>query len=195
MCSSDLTTLTMTAALGVNDDEIGAVVLKALETPYVGGVSIQPVFGSGRGNPINAQDRLTHTGVLKRLGEQTDGVVTWSDLTALPCSHPHCASVGYMLRTDKGEWKSLNEMIGHDRLKEHLGLISNRIADRDIPKDLQAAVQASLLGLLSEQSSLSSPAIGQLWKDVCEACDLGIATLLKIAASAGLSHKIGRAHV
>ncbi|MEN9710899.1 MAG: Antilisterial bacteriocin subtilosin biosynthesis protein AlbA [Actinomycetota bacterium] len=183
------TTLTMTAALGVNDDEIGAVVLKALETPYVGGVSIQPVFGSGRGNPINAQDRLTHTGALKRLGEQTNNVVQWTDLTALPCSHPHCASVGYMLRTDKGEWKSLNEMIGAERLKEHLGLISNRIADRDIPKDLQAAVQASLLGLLSEQSSLSSPAIGQLWKDVCEACDLGIATLLKIAASAGLSHK------
>ena len=37
------TTLTMTAALGVNDDEIGAVVLKALETPYVGGVSIQQI--------------------------------------------------------------------------------------------------------------------------------------------------------
>ena len=42
------TTLTMTAALDVNDDEIGAVVKRALDTPYVGGVTIQPVFGSGR---------------------------------------------------------------------------------------------------------------------------------------------------
>ena len=42
------TTLTMTVALGVNDDEIGAVVKRALDTPYVGGVSIQPQFGSGR---------------------------------------------------------------------------------------------------------------------------------------------------
>ena len=42
------TTLTMTAALGVNDDEIGAVIKRGLDTPYVGGVTIQPVFGSGR---------------------------------------------------------------------------------------------------------------------------------------------------
>ena len=41
------TTLTMTAALGVNDDEIGDVVKRALDTPYVGGVTIQPVFGIG----------------------------------------------------------------------------------------------------------------------------------------------------
>jgi hypothetical protein len=42
------TTLTMTASLGVNDDEIGDVVMHALDTPFVGGVSIQPTFGSGR---------------------------------------------------------------------------------------------------------------------------------------------------
>ena len=42
------TTLTMTAALGVNDGEIGAVIRRAMATPYVGGVTIQPVFGSGR---------------------------------------------------------------------------------------------------------------------------------------------------
>ncbi len=42
------TTLTMTAALGVNDDEIGDVIRRALDTPYVGGVTIQPQFGSGQ---------------------------------------------------------------------------------------------------------------------------------------------------
>ena len=62
------TTLTMTASLGANDDEIGAVVRYGLETPYVGGISIQPQFGSGRATPIDPADRLTHTGVLARLG-------------------------------------------------------------------------------------------------------------------------------
>ena len=180
------TTLTMTAALGVNDDEIGDVVMMALNTPYVGGVSIQPVFGSGRSHPINPHDRLTNTGTLARLGPQTQGLVNWQDLTALPCSHPHCASVGYLLRNDSGEWKSLAKIIGHDRLKEHLGLISNRIADRDLPKDLRLAVQESLMGLLSEQSSLSHPEVMSLWKDVCEACDLGIGSLLRATASLGL---------
>ena len=101
------TTLVMTAALGVNDNEIGDVVKLALDTPYVGGVCIQPQFGSGRSGFIDPLDRLTHTGVLKRLGPQTDDLITWRDLTALPCSHPHCCSVGYLLRDDIGHWRSL----------------------------------------------------------------------------------------
>lgn len=174
------TTLTMTCSLGVNDGEIGAVVLHALETPFIGGVSIQPQFGSGRSGPINPLDRLTHTGVLDRLGPQTGGVVSWRSLTALPCSHPHCASVGYMIRDDAGDWRSLVEIIGVDRLKEHLDLVSNRIIDTDISDELHEAVKASLLGLLSDQTSLSHPSIGELIRDVCETCDLGIASLLRI---------------
>jgi len=182
------TTLTMTCALGVNDDEIGAVVKRAIDTPYVGGVSIQPQFGSGRSAAIDPLDRLTHTGVLARLGPQTGGQVTWRDLTALPCSHPHCCSVGYLLRDDSGQWQSLTTLIGHDRLKEFLALspdlIANRIADTDLPVAMRAAVKDSLLGLLSEQSSLSHPRVGDLWKDICENCDLGISTLLTLASSA-----------
>jgi 7,8-dihydro-6-hydroxymethylpterin dimethyltransferase len=177
------TTLTMTAALGVNDGEIGDVVRLALATPYVGGVSIQPVFGSGRATPIDALDRLTHTGVLARLGPQTGGEVTWRDLTALPCSHPHCCSVGYLLRDDAGRWRSLVALIGPERLEENLGLVANRIADDQVPRELRAAVKESLLGLLSESSSLTHPSIGELWRDVCENCDLGIGTLTRLVAA------------
>jgi uncharacterized radical SAM superfamily Fe-S cluster-containing enzyme len=180
------TTLTMTASLGVNDDEIGDVVRLGLETPYVGGVSIQPQFGSGRSTAIDPVDRLTHTGVLARLGPQTDGLVTWRDLTALPCSHPHCCSVGYMLKTDAGEWRSLVAIAGHERLKEHLGLVSNRIADREIPAQLRDLVRQSVLGLLSEQSSLTHPTITDLFRNICENCDLGLATVLRAAGDAAL---------
>ena len=117
-------TLTMAASLDVNDDEIGAVVLRALQTPYVGGVSIQPRFGSGRSIGINPMDRLTHTGVLARLGPQTGGLVQWRDLTALPCSHPHCCSVGYLIRTDNGQWRSLTSIIGHEQLRTSRGSVS-----------------------------------------------------------------------
>ncbi|GGP02608.1 radical SAM protein [Nonomuraea glycinis] len=178
------TTLVMTAALGVNDGEIGDVVRLALDTPFIGGVSLQPQFGSGRSGAIDAMDRLTHTGVLKRLGPQTNGLVTWRDLTALPCSHPHCCSVGYLIRDDAEQWRSLVALIGHDRLKENLGLVSNRIADTEIPRELRLAVQESLLGLLSEQSSLSHPQVGDLWRNICENCDLGVSTLLTLASSA-----------
>jgi uncharacterized radical SAM superfamily Fe-S cluster-containing enzyme len=177
------TTLTMTVSLGVNDGEIGDVITTALRTPYVGGVSIQPQFASGRSGVIDPLDRLTHTGVLSRLEPQTGGLVTWRDLTALPCSHPHCCSVGYLLRDDAGEWRSLVALVGAERLKENLGLVANRIADDEVPKALREAVRTSLLGLLSEQSSLSHPDIGNLWRDICEHCDLGLSSLLKLAAS------------
>ena len=181
------TTLTLTAALGVNDDQIGPVIQLALQTPFVGGVTIQPVFGSGRSAGIDPVDRLTHTGVLARLGEQTDGQITWRDLTALPCSHPHCASVGYFLRDDSGQWRSLVSLIGPDRLKDYLDLapdeFANRFADQDIPARLRASVKDSLLGLLSEQSSVSHPDIGRIWQDICTTCDIGIGTLTTLAAS------------
>jgi len=177
------TTLVMTAALGVNDGEIGDVVKLALETSYVSGVSLQPQFGSGRSGAIDPMDRLTHTGVLKRLGPQTDGLVSWRDLTALPCSHPHCCSVGYMIRDDSDQWRSLTALMGHDRLKDNLGLVSNRIADTEVPREMRLAVRESLLGLLSEQSSLSHPQMGEVWRSICESCDLGVSTLLTLAAS------------
>lgn len=181
------TTLTMTATLHVNDDQFGVVLDRALNTPYVGGVTIQPVFGSGRAIDVDPHDRLTHTGVLARLESQTAGLVNWRDLTALPCSHPHCCSVGYLLRDDSGTWRSLTALIGHDRLKEWLGLepelLANRIADDSIPERLRLVVKESLLGLLSEQSSLSHPGIGQIWRDICATCDLGIGTLTTLAAA------------
>lgn len=188
------TTLVMTAALGVNDDEIGAMVQLALDTPFVGGVTIQPQFGSGRSSDIDPAHRLTHTGVLKRLGPQTGGAVTWRDLTALPCSHPHCCSVGYVIRDDNDRWRSLVSLIGPDDLKDKLGLVANRIADAEIPRQLRLAVQESLLGLLSEQSSLSHPQIGDIWQIICQSCDLGMSTLLTLASSAlpGRRRKIRR---
>lgn len=188
------TTLVMTCALGVNDDEIGDMVRLALDTPYVGGLTIQPQFGSGRSGAIDPMNRLTHTGVLKRLGPQTDGAVTWRDLTALPCSHPHCCSVGYLVRDDSDQWRSLVSLIGTESLKDKLGLVSNRIADTELPRELRLAVQESLLGLLSEQSSLSHPQIGDVWRAICDSCDLGMGTLLTLASSAlpGRRRKIRR---
>ena len=113
--------------------------------------------------------------------------MTWRDLTALPCSHPHCCSVGYLLRDDSGSWRSLVSLIGHERLKQWLDLepdvLANRIADDAIPDQLRAVVKGSLLDLLSEQSSLSHPSMTSIWGDICTSCDLGIGTLATLAAS------------
>lgn len=176
------TTLTMTATAGVNDDEIGDVIGVALANDFVGGVSIQPQFGSGRGDGIDPVDRLTHTGVLNRLSEQTSGRVTWRDLTALPCSHPHCASVGYLLKTDDRNWRSLVSLIGEDELAQHLELVSNKVTSPELAKQTKTLVKQALLGLLSDQTSLSHPDIGQAFSTVCASCDLGVGELARLAA-------------
>jgi 7,8-dihydro-6-hydroxymethylpterin dimethyltransferase len=177
------TTLTMAAALGVNEHEIGDVIRFALETPFVAGVAVQPVFGSGRGQPIDPLQRLTHTGALRRLEAQTDGVVTWRDLIGLPCSHPHCCSIGYLVRGSEGTWRSLAALLGEERLREHLDLVSNRIVEPAIPRDLRKLVGEALRGLHSDGASLANPSIRELFATVCEGCDLGLTALVR----AGLS--------
>ena len=187
------TTLTMTCALGVNDHEVGAVVDLALARPYVTGVSIQPVFTSGRSTALDPLDRLTHTGVLRRLGEQTDGRVTWRDLTALPCSHPHCCSVGYLFRMDgpDEDWRSLVALVGVEALKANLDLVANRgMASPELSADLRLVLKESLLGLLSESSSLTHPRTAQLLANVCDSCDLGVSGLVRLARDASSAKRL-----
>jgi hypothetical protein len=45
--------------------------------------------------------------------------------------------------------------------------------------------------LLSEQSSLTHPSVAQLFRDVCESCDLGLSTLVRLAGSALLGNTSG----
>ena len=177
------TTLVMTAALSVNDDEIGEVVRLALETPFVGGVCVQPVFGSGRSRRIDPLDRLTNTGVLRRLGPQTAGVVTWRDLVALPCSHPHCSSVGYMIQTDSGTWRSLVSLIGHEELEANLALVANRVVFPNVTGQIRRLVAESLRGLLSEQSSLTHPWFRRMFVALAENADLGLSSTVRNARS------------
>lgn len=174
-------TLTMAAERGVNEDEIGGVVRYALETPFVGGVCVQPVFGSGRTVGFDPLDRLTMTGVLRQLGPQTDGLVGERDLIALPCSHPHCTSVGFLVRTDGG-WRSLVSLIGREELHEHLDLVSNRIVDPGIVRQLRTLVGLTLVGLHSEQSTLTHPMLRHMFLRAAGDGGLGLGALLWMAA-------------
>lgn len=175
------TTLVMCTSLGVNDDEIGDVVRFAFETPYVGGVCVQPQFASGRSGPIDPRERLTHTGVLARLGPQTDGLVTWRDMIGLPCSHPHCASVGYFLLADDGRWRSLVSILGPDELKARLDLVQDRIAWQP-SRTVRRLLRDSLMGLLSERNALSHPATTRMLLNLGLHADLRARTMAGLLA-------------
>ena len=179
----------MTAALGVNDDEIGAVVKRGLDTPYVGGVTIQPVFGSGRSHG----DRPARPADPHRRARPARG----ADRRAGDLARPHRPAVlapALLLRRLPAARRRRDVALAHRarRPRAAQGVPRAAAGCRGEPDRRRRAarpgcasvVKDSLLGLLSEQSSLSHPDVGQLWKDVCENCDLGIGTLRTLAASA-----------
>jgi len=166
------TTLTMVVAAGVNDHEIGRVADFAFDTDYVAGVAYQPVFGSGRANPIDPLTRMTTTGVLKRLAPQTDGRSSAADFIALPCSHPDCCAIGYFVRGDDGAHRSIVSLVGLERLKTNLGLVGNRIAADDGLLD-------SLMGMMSETTTVTRPELVDYLVNICEACDIGLSGFLR----------------
>jgi hypothetical protein len=169
------TTLACVVAAGVNDDEIGAVVDLALETKYVGGVAIQPLFGDPSIDPMH---RVTTTGVLRRLGEQSAHVRA-EDFIGLPCSHPDCSSLTYMVRTDHGTWRSLPSLVGLDQLRQHLGLMGNRL----IPDD---ELWTALTGLLSETMLVGRPELVEHLATLADVCNLGLSGFVRTVGRAVL---------
>jgi hypothetical protein len=64
------------------------------------------------------------------------------------------------------------QLLGTERLKEYLGLVSNRIAPDD-------AMWTALVGLMSETTLISRPELVDHLLRVCDACDLGVRGFLK----------------
>jgi 7,8-dihydro-6-hydroxymethylpterin dimethyltransferase len=169
------TTLVMAVAAGVNDQEVGRVLEFAFETDYIGGVSYQPIFGSGRANVIDPMNRVTTTGVLKLLEKQTGGSIIPHDFIALPCSHPDCCTISYFVKGDDGQMNSIPRLLGLERLKANLGLVGNRIAFPDANETIQAA----LTGLMSETTTITRPELIDYVLNLCENCDLGLNDFVK----------------
>jgi uncharacterized radical SAM superfamily Fe-S cluster-containing enzyme len=179
------TTLVMTVGAH-NAHQVGEVLQTAFDTPFVGGVMFQPIFASGRSPSIDPMNRVTTTGVLRRIEEQSGGRATAHDLIALPCSHPDCCAIGYFLADEKGTFRSLAAIVGESGLRESLTLVGNSIAFTEP----LAKVKDALLGVMSESMTLSRPELVGHLKAICTACDLGgFGKLLQMAFVPGATSK------
>ncbi len=99
------TQLIYVATRGVNEDQIGRVVELFLREDHILSLNFQPAAYTGHGGGAFAHDpldRLTIPGVIQRVEEQTGGLLKKSDFSPLPCSHPQCVSLTYLLRLDDG---------------------------------------------------------------------------------------------
>jgi uncharacterized radical SAM superfamily Fe-S cluster-containing enzyme len=99
------TQLIFVATRGVNDHQIGQAVELLLAEDHILSLNFQPVAYTGHGGGQFAHDpmdRLTIPGIIRRMEEQTGGKVRYTDFFPLPCSHPQCVSLTYLLRLGAG---------------------------------------------------------------------------------------------
>ena len=161
-------TLVMTVARGVNEDEVGDVLKFGLDLPLVSGMAIQPMFGSGRNAGFDPLNRVTPTGIVRRLGEQTNGLISHEDFLPLPCSHRDCCDISYLLRTKKNQWQPLPRLIGKENLKKWIHLVSNTISFENVSQSVVELLRSGALGRIWSDSG-RVPAF-KLARDISQMC-------------------------
>lgn len=100
--------LVPTVAPGINDHALGDILRFALaHAPHVRGVHIQPISYFGRCELDAPERRLTIPAVLRRIQEQTDGLMKASDFGGGGAESPYCSFHASYLRKDDGSLKAL----------------------------------------------------------------------------------------
>ena len=169
VCNSlEMTTvLVPTLIRGVNDDEIGSIVDYAMKQPKVFAVNFQPVSLTGR-TQFSDIESLTIPEVLQHIDSQTNRVHEVSDYRPIPCPHPHCTSISYVLVDDAtGEVTPLTDIVDVD---EYI----------DYAKDRTLANEAVLLdeAFKSLFSTSSVPGSEESVESFCNACGISVPEIL-----------------
>lgn len=100
--------LVPTVAPGVNDGELGDIIRFALDNaPHVRGVHIQPISYFGRCSLEVPEIRLTIPAVLRRIEEQTDGLMQYSHFGGGGAESPYCSFHASYRKLPDGSLKPL----------------------------------------------------------------------------------------
>ncbi|MBC8870047.1 MAG: prolipoprotein diacylglyceryl transferase [Planctomycetes bacterium] len=119
------TTLVCTAAQGVNEQQLGALLRFGLGIPQVRGITYQPATWSGRfDRRTDALDRVTLADVVRLLVEQSDGLLVHDDLKPLPCSNPNCCGFSVIARPRGQPAMPLTRMVDYE---DHMDRLADRV--------------------------------------------------------------------
>ncbi len=137
------TTIVSTVAKGVNDANIGECIDLLFERDFILSLTFQPAAYTGYGGahfaPHDPMNVITIPDIVRCAEEQTGGKLKKSDFLPLPCSHPSCFGLTYLLKTDTG-------FIPFPRfleLEKYLELLSNRGTIRP-DQDFEGAIKSTI---------------------------------------------------
>ncbi|MFW9913470.1 MAG: radical SAM protein [Candidatus Thorarchaeota archaeon] len=116
------TVLVPTLAKGLNDNEIGNLIDYALAQPRVFGVNFQPVSLTGRITTSHPLQTLSVPEILDLVEAQTESRIEATDFRPIPCPHPHCTAINYIL-VENGAVTPLTDLVDVD---EYMDYAENR---------------------------------------------------------------------
>jgi uncharacterized radical SAM superfamily Fe-S cluster-containing enzyme len=113
--------LTVTLAKDLNEDELPAILDLLFTEDNVLSVMCQPL--AQMGPAIDQKSLLTIPDVVKLLAQASSGVMKEADFSPLPCSHPTCFALTYLLKTATGKMVPLPSVVNTD---DYLDIIKNQ---------------------------------------------------------------------
>lgn len=155
------TVLVSTVQQGVNDNEMGAIVDYAIQTPVVKGVVFQPTFYTGRHPGFDPMNRITLPDAVKGIAAQSKYGFAESDFVPIPCCFPTCSSATYIYLDDKGGVVPLPRVV---EVPEYLDYFKNRTL-----VDIDSVVQGAFDSLYSASSV---PGSKKMLESYCTACGI-----------------------
>ncbi|MEW6363903.1 MAG: radical SAM protein [Acidobacteriota bacterium] len=113
--------LTVTLGRGVNEAELPRILDLFFATDLVLSLMLQPLsYGASCDDPLNV---LTIPDVVRLVAQASRGRLTRDDFTPLPCSHPSCFALTYLLKLDGGALVSLPSLID---VESYIDIIKNQ---------------------------------------------------------------------
>jgi uncharacterized radical SAM superfamily Fe-S cluster-containing enzyme len=137
----------------VNDGQIGDCIRLHRVNDFILSLLFQPAAYTGYGGahfgPHDPLDVITIPDVVKGAEEQTGGALVKSDFLPLPCSHPSCFGLTYLLKTDGG-WVPFPRFVSMDA---YLEMLANRGTIRP-DADFEARMRSAMDDLWTSNAQL-----------------------------------------
>lgn len=114
--------LTLTLARDVNEAELPGVLELLFSMDHILSIMVQPLARAGRAAKSGLRP-VTIPETVKRLADASGGVLLPTDFTPLPCSHPSCFALTYLLKAGDGRYVPLPRLLEESG---YLDLIKNQ---------------------------------------------------------------------
>ena len=158
-------------ARGVNEDEIGALLRFGLEQmPAVRGVHFQPLSYFGRCSLEHPARPVTIPEMLRRIEEQTDGMMKAADFSGGGAESPYCSfHASYRLQPD-GSLRCLPKRAGGEGCccssdASRLSVAQQWSAEQDFAEDGELSETSALDAFLRETHARTFAVSGMLFQD------------------------------